>query len=90
MEEEKKKYCKEALVSVWLAAASALCLLLTPINIVLGIAAVITGIIGLVKIKKNPELNGKVHAIIGTIIGSVLIIITAIGIIIFFIGNIGY
>ena len=44
--------------------------LLPCFSIILGPVAAILGIIGLKKVKENPELSGTVHAWIGVVLGS--------------------
>lgn len=54
-----------ALISYYLGLFS----IIPMFGIILGIAAVILGLLGLRASRKNPEMRGKVHAWIGIIVG---------------------
>lgn len=63
-----------ALIAYYLAIfglVPGFCLVLSP-------AAVVLGIVGLKKIQANPELPGKVHAMIGIILGGIVTVICAV------------
>ena len=60
-----------ALVSYYLGVFS----LIPCFGIPLGLAAVILGIIGLVKYKKHPQIRGVVHALVGLILGGLMLLL---------------
>lgn len=60
-----------ALVSYYLGVFS----LIPCFAIPLGLAAVILGIIGLVKYKKHPQIRGVVHALVGLILGGLMFLL---------------
>jgi len=64
-----------ALVGYYLAIFSGLGLLCPPAGFLLSLPAFILGIIGLKKVKNNPEAKGKVHAWIGIMGGGFLTIV---------------
>ena len=66
-----------ALTSYYLGVFS----LIPCVGALLGIAAVIFGILGLKAAAKNPQAKGKVHAIVGIVLGGIFgLIYSAIGI----------
>jgi len=60
-----------ALVSYYLGVFS----LIPCFGIPLGLAAVILGIIVLVKYKKHPQIRGVVHALVGIILGGLMLLV---------------
>ena len=60
-----------ALVSYYLGVFSIIPCFAIP----LGLAAVILGIIGLVKYKKQPQRRGLVHALVGLILGGLMFLL---------------
>jgi hypothetical protein len=75
MSEEKKNYCKEAVISEVLAFVSVLLIFpLFLLNAAFSIASIVVGIIALKKIKLNPELIGKKYAVIGISLSSLVIL----------------
>ncbi len=64
-----------ALVGYYLAVFSGLGLLCPPAGFVLALPALILGIIGLKKVKANPEAKGTVHAWIGILGGAFFCIV---------------
>lgn len=71
-----------ALISYYLGVFS----LIPCVGALLGIAAVILGIIGLRKAARFPEAKGKVHAIVGIVCGGIFGLVWLVAIIFVFIG----
>jgi hypothetical protein len=72
-----------ALVGYYLAVFSGLGLLCPPAGFVLALPALILGIIGLKKVKANPEAKGTVHAWIGILGGAFFCIVFILMIVLF-------
>lgn len=73
----------QALISYYLAIFS----LIPCFGILLGIPAVILGILGMMKRSKDPQKRGTAHALVGIILGGITSLLNIIGIVVLVIGS---